>query len=788
MKLILENFRCYTNYTFECNDVGNILLNGKSGAGKSTIFKAINFVLYGKEQKVIQYGKKKCKVTFYFQNLILSRSKNPNTLTVIKDSNTYSEISAQEIINKIFGYHFNLTGYVAQKNIESFFQLSKDQKTAFLQQLAIDDYPIDILKENVKNEYKKEKEYLLQITSKIQALQLLEKNYTITTQPSLSNEFFSFFNITNTNINYIEIKQIINNIENETNDNYKKIELELDNLQLKYNTILSDNFNKKTYLNLKDESEQKCKTFATKNNLEIYTTSQINLCKEKCDLLLNEKKNANLYQDYIKKVDHYNSLIKDYNNEVNELENKCNTFSVLIPLETLYHYKKYLEKFNCKTIQDLNNLYHKNIVLLKDCNENISKLEEQKTKDTIFNIEVNKHIQQLQSGKHLECPNCNSTLLYIENKLISQDTSNIEEQIKKLKNSLKIIDMTELLTLQNKNKIYNENIKSLVSFSNLSDEIVSYSLKDVNKFIENHTEYTKYKSQKDLTINKFKKCKDEFNQLKSIEKTRNILEIEKEYNLYHEYKSLLEEWKKYEIKYKDILEKYNEDENIELNIKKEYLNKKEKYKELQEYTKLVLEYKNEYQIFFNINEQYNQYTIFINELTILKETENKVRKRCTNLDLFLSKIMLSESQTLESIIDTINIQLDILMEHFFHSNLTMYLTSTKTTTGGDKKFYTDILFIDKDGNHITIDNLSGGEYDRCALALFLTFNKLSKTPILLLDEALSSLHSESVNDIVDTIKECIQPKTVLITLHQCNTGIFDQVINVENLTSIGVKK
>jgi ABC-type Mn2+/Zn2+ transport system ATPase subunit len=121
------------------------------------------------------------------------------------------------------------------------------------------------------------------------------------------------------------------------------------------------------------------------------------------------------------------------------------------------------------------------------------------------------------------------------------------------------------------------------------------------------------------------------------------------------------------------------------------------------------------------------------------------------------------------------------MEHFFHSNLTMYLTSTKTTIGGNKKFYTDILFVDKDSNHITIDNLSGGEYDRCALALFLTFNKLSKTPILLLDEALSSLHSESVNDIVDTIKECIQPKTVLITLHQCNTGIFDQVINVENL-------
>ena len=789
MKLILENFRCYTNTIFECNDVGNILLNGKSGAGKSTIFKAINFVLYGKEQKVIQYGKKKCKVTFHFQNLILTRSKNPNTLILIKDNTTYSEISAQEIINKIFGYHFNLTGYIAQKNIESFFQLSKDQKTAFLQQLAIDDYPIDTLKENVKNEYKKVKELLLATTSKINALQMLEKNYTITTSPLLSNDFLEFFNTIknedkddDNDDDNDKINNKINSIECSTNLEIVRLQKELDLVQIKLNNYLTISSNSKTYLQLIEESEQKCKEFIIKNKLQSYSLLELNNCKEKCDKLLKEKNEANLYIEYCKKVKHYTTLIEEYNKEIIELENKCNTFMVKIPLEFLFNYKKYLEEFKCNSIDELNILLEKYKKLSIEYKEKINKLEDQKTKDSLFNNDINKQINQLQTGKHLQCPNCEQSLLFIQNELICQSDTNTTEQIIKLKNSLKIINNKELESLNYEYKKYIDYITSLSFLSNLTSNLtLNLTLNNINKYIQDHSEFTKYNSQKELTLSKYTKCKNEYNQLKVIKKTRDYSEIEQEYNLYIQYKQFLEEWEKYVIKYKSLIQNNNIDINVEENLKKEYENKKEKYTKLQEYNKLLLKYKNEYIIYNNKNQQYNQYCIFVKELKLLKEEENKLRKRCTNLDLFLSKIMLSESQTLESIIDTINIQLDILMEYFFHSNLTMYLTSTKTTIGGDKKFYTDILFVDKDSNHITIDNLSGGEYDRCALALFLTFNKLSKTPILLLDEALSSLHSESVNDIVDTIKECIQPKTVLITLHQCNTGIFDQVINVENL-------
>ena len=58
------------------------------------------------------------------------------------------------------------------------------------------------------------------------------------------------------------------------------------------------------------------------------------------------------------------------------------------------------------------------------------------------------------------------------------------------------------------------------------------------------------------------------------------------------------------------------------------------------------------------------------------------------------------------------------------------------------------------------------------------FNKLSKAKMLLLDECLSSLHAESVEDIVEHIKEEFSDRLCLMTLHQTTTGIFDQVVSL----------
>ena len=60
MKLYMNNFRCYKNTVLELPDKGIILLYGTSGIGKTSILKAIHFVITGKENKCVMYGEKKC--------------------------------------------------------------------------------------------------------------------------------------------------------------------------------------------------------------------------------------------------------------------------------------------------------------------------------------------------------------------------------------------------------------------------------------------------------------------------------------------------------------------------------------------------------------------------------------------------------------------------------------------------------------------------------------------------------------------------------------------------------
>jgi ABC-type Mn2+/Zn2+ transport system ATPase subunit len=92
----------------------------------------------------------------------------------------------------------------------------------------------------------------------------------------------------------------------------------------------------------------------------------------------------------------------------------------------------------------------------------------------------------------------------------------------------------------------------------------------------------------------------------------------------------------------------------------------------------------------------------------------------------------------------------------------------------------DIRVI-QEGEHFDIDSLSCGEQDRACLALFLAFNRISNKEFLMMDECLTSLHSEAVEDIIETIKEKYNDRLILFTLHQANTGLFDTIIDVDKL-------
>ena len=167
MKLILKNFRCFLDKTIEIPDKGLILLSGQSGSGKSSILKAINFALYGKETKVVTVGKKKCSVEYHIDTWVIKRTKNPTYLNLKINEDEYQDSVAQNLINERFGDNFLLTNYIQQKAINSFFSLSNVDKTSFLHKLTVQKFDIESLKNKIKLKIKERRNAMLTISSEI---------------------------------------------------------------------------------------------------------------------------------------------------------------------------------------------------------------------------------------------------------------------------------------------------------------------------------------------------------------------------------------------------------------------------------------------------------------------------------------------------------------------------------------------------------------------------------------------------------------------------------------------
>lgn len=150
------------------------------------------------------------------------------------------------------------------------------------------------------------------------------------------------------------------------------------------------------------------------------------------------------------------------------------------------------------------------------------------------------------------------------------------------------------------------------------------------------------------------------------------------------------------------------------------------------------------------------------------------------LESLFQHILYSEGICLEQFIRRVNQKMKWYLEHFFEDqSLQMELCTEKECKSGKVKNEICVSLIQHQ-QPCELKNLSGGEYDRCALAFMLTINELSHSPCLFLDESISSLDMSLSEHVLDVIKEKQTElgKIVLLISHQANTGFFDHIIRV----------
>lgn len=162
MRLILENFRCHRSAIFDIPNEGLVLVYGDNEVGKTTIFKALLFVLYGYTKKnPCSYKTKTCKVSLEAQLgkngtiTIVRTIAKPNSLSVTivrgtKES-SYSSEAAQSVIENFVGggmrtlgdpitqTQFLASSYVSQLARNSVISMSPTDQLKFVECLVYED-------------------------------------------------------------------------------------------------------------------------------------------------------------------------------------------------------------------------------------------------------------------------------------------------------------------------------------------------------------------------------------------------------------------------------------------------------------------------------------------------------------------------------------------------------------------------------------------------------------------------------------------------------------------------
>jgi DNA repair exonuclease SbcCD ATPase subunit len=509
--------------------------------------------------------------------------------------------------------------------------------------------------------------------------------------------------------------------------------------------ILSEQINK----SLKEVEEELIKISESEYDEDVYN----DYC-EKRDLL---KK----HRDLLKKIEEARYSQDDLDEKIEEMQ-EIKSF-----LEKANLYKSSLTCPHCKKCVRLNNTVLEKLDTVSD-DFSTDKIQQKRQRQKVLETEIAKLENFKKLFEHYTK----------EDETVTQKLEKYEHisvnKIVELSDLIAKMDESRALqvTTKKKKKQLQEEKKRVEAFEHdqLSDDY--NKLKKILqqnpefKSLCNHEEdnlenYEKTLSELLLKQNSQEKIKDELSVL--VDKKRNITREMKTFDTsYEECEDTLED-------IKIEIEKIN-DEIEDMSQKLEELdenNKEDKYNEeisLLEKQKVYLE-------------QLNEKSKIQNDIEHVDNEYKKIEKDCVNYSIILEGIEHAEGVLLSKFIDTINHNLSIHLDAFFEEPMHVQIKPFKESKNNKEKPVINLDIFYK-GNETDLTNLSGGEYDRLNLALTLTFNCIANSPVLILDESLSSINQELSTEIIMHIKETISDKLVWMTQHQAVKGMFDRVFQI----------
>ena len=339
MKITLVNFRCHDNLVVEIVEGSITNISANSGVGKSTIFQAILWTLYGKVKNVSNWLTPKVTISVTLEmddGSIIYRQKNPTIVNYTANGYTsQGEVANHEIIRKYGSMDsFMFTSYVQQDNLHPIIEATSAQKIKMLTSIGLGDQDPEEKIEKINTMIKE---------SEIE-LGLLIKDYEFTQ---------SGYNKLDLNVNceWILSESAISNITLE----YNNLKLELQHNRSEFNRISVLEGNHNTLTSLIRDSDSKVSILSKYSQSEYDSLKlQSERYKSYNQYLKNKESIESLINSDVTKRDRISSTITSYitnNDNDNTNDNNIKKYTNEDLLSCELNYRRYNDTVRlCSTL------------------------------------------------------------------------------------------------------------------------------------------------------------------------------------------------------------------------------------------------------------------------------------------------------------------------------------------------------------------------------------------------------------------------------------------------------
>lgn len=716
MKLRLKNVRQHKSLELDIPDSGVILLQGKSGKGKTSVFDAIEECLFGSGSNIQTWGTKGYEIELELNNpkITIKRTKSPTTLTVNYEGSELKDDAAQGVINKALGMNeeeFLASSYIKQDQENSLLKYGPADQLRFIEALSLGGFNTKEFKKNIASKIK----------SNLDELESIESD-----------------------IGYAKRQKqdLLDKIEKERISSGKEPMFVLSEEELNDSREIAEKLTKS--INEINKDIQDCINQLTNEDAKKY------------------KKNKELERDIKSRImaasEELNALVvPDNPPEFEEVDETDKLRDQIVYLEI----RSKIKDLASKIYAEYPDSSGKNLssYLSEKLSEYSLKVD-RKVSERGHNEQKLKELSALKKPQY--CPECSAPLSVISGQIIKTTDvpSNLDEMKQSVSELIKSIT-SEIL----KEKTESEKLNKYISEASLLKKSLPEkepvpginSIDEAKKIIllfkQKETDYNKAKTEYDLSISKkldLEKTLKLLGEKLSLIDTSVVLNEEE---ILNKQKELIKNKEALSLELDAVVKRLSEHERIN-NSRNLWLKSANFIEGMRE-----------------------EITKIDNNITKLEDDLKKTQEKWAGAKRLKELSDFASVQSIERTIDSINANAEEYINKMFPDDGTsIRLKNASQTKDGEERAKLSLEIFHKGQSTNKLSDFSGGEKSRASLSFQLGLAEMYGSPFLLVDEGFKGLGEDDKRLCLEVLKEVSKNRLVIAIEHGAPESFFDEVI------------